>query len=77
MYHTVYLEFKTLLIDTLLTLTAYTRSETHLDYAPGFDYSWFKCVTQKVKGSVYFNVWNSWLLTVVAIHNLRFTLIKV
>jgi hypothetical protein len=77
MYHAVYPEFKTFLIDPLLTLTADTRCKSHLDYTPDFDYSWFKCKAQKIKGPIHLHIRDSWLLTIVAINYLRLTLIKV
>jgi hypothetical protein len=76
MYHPVNLEFMTYLTYPLLALTADARTKPHLDYAPDFDNSWFKCESKKIKGSVNLGR-NSRLLTVVTVNHPRFTLIKV
>jgi len=49
MCHPVNPEFKTFLIDPLLTGTADGRGHSYLDYSPDLDNSGFKCKTKKVK----------------------------
>jgi hypothetical protein len=77
MYHAVYFELKTSLIDPPLALTANCRRKTKFDSASGFDYPRLECKSKEVKGSTLLLFWKLLLLIAVAVHYFRFASVKV